>query len=243
MAGGVRIEKGTALRSDEVIPQHTTQPLPADTPIPDKFDYQKVVEYENERVLAAERKAQAAKEKAVGKRQATGEGSGRTKKKKVAPLTFSLDESDGNESNRSGFGTHHYASPLTTIIPGVHRPEDDEEHDHGEDEEDTEVNSLRPSNQSGGDTHVHSGGDTHAHSGDDTHIYSSGGGLFRGESTEQLQRRAFVSSGMSCDEFVFRGSGRQAFPKRNAGADGAGSSLRKDTAQPTLFVPAWNLTT
>ncbi|GJU65134.1 hypothetical protein Tco_1246969 [Tanacetum coccineum] len=107
MAGGVRIGKGTALRSDEVIPQHTTQPLPADTPILEKSDYQKVVEYENERVLAAKRKAQAAKEKAVGKRQATGEGFGRTKKKKAAPLTFALDESDGNESNCSGSGTHH----------------------------------------------------------------------------------------------------------------------------------------
>ncbi|GKE50537.1 hypothetical protein Tco_1481795, partial [Tanacetum coccineum] len=96
---------------------------------------------------------------------------------------------DGNESNNSGLGTHHYASPLTTIIPGVH----------------------------------HSKDDTHAHSGDDTHVYSSGGGLFCGESTEQLQRRASVSSGhvMSSSS---GGSGRQAFPKRNAGADGAGSN-------------------
>nr|GEW41275.1 hypothetical protein [Tanacetum cinerariifolium] len=39
--------------------------------IPKKSDHQRVIEYENERVLAAKRKAQAAKDKAVGKRAAT----------------------------------------------------------------------------------------------------------------------------------------------------------------------------
>ncbi|GJS86118.1 hypothetical protein Tco_0752659 [Tanacetum coccineum] len=71
MAGGVRVGKGTALAANEAIPQHTTPPLPFGTQIPEKSDHQKVVEYENERVLAAKRKAQAAKDRAVGKRAAT----------------------------------------------------------------------------------------------------------------------------------------------------------------------------
>ncbi|GKG42020.1 hypothetical protein Tco_0473771, partial [Tanacetum coccineum] len=55
----------------EAIPQHTTPPLPFGTQIPEKSNHQKVVEYENEKVLAAKRKAQAAKDRAVGKRAAT----------------------------------------------------------------------------------------------------------------------------------------------------------------------------
>nr|GEZ10612.1 hypothetical protein [Tanacetum cinerariifolium] len=39
------------------------------------------------------------------------------------------------------------------------------------------------------------------------------------------------------------GSGHLSFPKRNPDGDGAGSSLRRDAVSPTLFVPAWNLTT
>ncbi|GKE89711.1 hypothetical protein Tco_1567186, partial [Tanacetum coccineum] len=71
MAGGVRAGKGTTLVANEVIYQHTTPPLPSSSQIPEKSDHQKVVEYENERVLAAKRKAQAAKDRAVGKRVAT----------------------------------------------------------------------------------------------------------------------------------------------------------------------------
>nr|GEU29104.1 putative transposase (putative), gypsy type [Tanacetum cinerariifolium] len=57
--------------------------------IPEKSDHQKVVEYENERVLAAKKKAQAARDKATEK---------------------------GDDSTRSGSETHHSASPLNTII-------------------------------------------------------------------------------------------------------------------------------
>ncbi|GJW61194.1 hypothetical protein Tco_0110529 [Tanacetum coccineum] len=72
MAGGVRVGKGTALAADEVISQHTTPPLPSGSQIPEKSDHQRVVEVENERVLAAQRNAQTAKDKAVGKRAAEG---------------------------------------------------------------------------------------------------------------------------------------------------------------------------
>ncbi|GJX58851.1 gypsy type transposase [Tanacetum coccineum] len=60
LAGGVRISKGPTLKENEAIVQHTTLPLPSETPIPEKSDYQKVVEHEDERVLDVKRKAQAA---------------------------------------------------------------------------------------------------------------------------------------------------------------------------------------
>nr|GEV14608.1 hypothetical protein [Tanacetum cinerariifolium] len=56
MAGGVRIGKGIALAADEVIPQHISLPLPFGCLIPEKSNHQKVVEVENERVLAAKKK-------------------------------------------------------------------------------------------------------------------------------------------------------------------------------------------
>ncbi|GKF73720.1 hypothetical protein Tco_0220052, partial [Tanacetum coccineum] len=84
--------------------------------IPEKYDHQKVVEYENKRVLAAKRKAQATKNKATRKRSAAEGTSRRTKKKKVGPLTFDLDESKGDYSTRSGSRTHHSALPLNTIV-------------------------------------------------------------------------------------------------------------------------------
>ncbi|GJU51264.1 hypothetical protein Tco_1220819 [Tanacetum coccineum] len=71
MARGVHVGKGTTLAANEATPQHTTLPLPSRTQIPEKSNHQKVVEYENERVLAAKRKAQVAKDRAAGKRAAT----------------------------------------------------------------------------------------------------------------------------------------------------------------------------
>nr|GEX16266.1 hypothetical protein [Tanacetum cinerariifolium] len=117
MAGGVCIGNGTALAAGEVIPQHTTPPLPSGSSIPEKSDHQKVVEVKNERVLAANRKARAAKDRAVGKRAATERASYLTKRKKTATLSFALSDSETNKSNRSGSGTHHSASPFNTIIP------------------------------------------------------------------------------------------------------------------------------
>ncbi|GKC31354.1 hypothetical protein Tco_1038648 [Tanacetum coccineum] len=70
MSGGVRLGKGTTLAPNEAVAQHTTAPLPPGSQIPEKSDSQKVVEHEDERVLAAQRKAQAAKDKATGKRAA-----------------------------------------------------------------------------------------------------------------------------------------------------------------------------
>ncbi|GJS72811.1 hypothetical protein Tco_0705652 [Tanacetum coccineum] len=52
--------------------------------------------------------------------------------------------------------------------------------------------------------------------------------------SEHSPRRASSSSG---------GSHRQAFPRRNPGGSGIGTSLRGDTDLPAPFVPAWSLTT
>nr|GEX46874.1 hypothetical protein [Tanacetum cinerariifolium] len=79
MIGGVRVGKGTALAANEV------------------------VEYENDRVLSAKRKAQAAKDRVVEKRATTEGASHRLKKKKTAPLSIALSDSEADGSNRSGF--------------------------------------------------------------------------------------------------------------------------------------------
>ncbi|GJV80765.1 hypothetical protein Tco_1516635 [Tanacetum coccineum] len=93
MAGGVLVGKGTALAANEVIPHHTTPPLPFGSQIPEKSNHQKVVEVENERVLTAKRKAQAAKDRAVGKRVVAKGASQRTKRNKTTPLSFALSDS------------------------------------------------------------------------------------------------------------------------------------------------------
>nr|GEX75137.1 hypothetical protein [Tanacetum cinerariifolium] len=93
MAGGVRVGKGKALADNE-----------------------RVVEVENDRVLTAKRKAQAAKDKAAGKRPGAEGTSRPTKKKKGTSLTFTFDDSEEDDSVRTDSGTHHSTSPLNTII-------------------------------------------------------------------------------------------------------------------------------
>ncbi|GJU88699.1 hypothetical protein Tco_1301122 [Tanacetum coccineum] len=242
LSGGVRVGKGPALEANEAIVQHTTQPLPIGTPIPKTTEYERVVEHEDKRVMAAKRKAPAAKDRAAGKRSAAEEASRKLKKKKTAPLSFALDESEGDDSTRcnapkiSGSGTHHSTSPLNTIVsknvnPGAgegglvlepaNRSEDDVDCGLDKEEDGTEVNSPpvdhslepQPSNHSDND-----------------------------EQDEQAHRHASGSSGHGLSSSS-GGSVRRAFPKRNPGADGAGSSLRSDVALPDPFVPAWHLTT
>ncbi|GJX75480.1 hypothetical protein Tco_0314075 [Tanacetum coccineum] len=206
--------------------------------IPEKSDHQKVVEYENERVLAAKRKAQAAKDRAVRKRAATEGASQRTKKKKTTPLSFALSDSKADGSNRSGSGTHHSASSLNTIIPNeaelttggdglilepVNRAEEDTEHHLDNVEDTTIVNSLlfghsprsQHSNPSNEDAHNMRDETAHTHASISTSRLSSSSG----------------------------GSHRQAFTRRNPGGSSIGSSLRSDMDLSATFVPVWNLTT
>ncbi|GKA73664.1 hypothetical protein Tco_0779966 [Tanacetum coccineum] len=208
-----------------------------------------VVEYENKRVLAAKRKAQAAKDRAVGKRAATEGASHRPKKKKKTSLSFALSDVEANKSNRSGFGTHHSASPLNTIIlnnaelttggdglvlESANRAEEDTDHNLDNVEDNTEVNSpisehsphSQHSTPSDEDTHVHSGGDKLRHNVRDEPAHTHASGSTGHE----------VSSS-------FGGSHHQAFPRRNPGGEGFGSSLRGDVGLPVPFVQAYNLTT
>ncbi|GKC05986.1 hypothetical protein Tco_0997596 [Tanacetum coccineum] len=206
--------------------------------IPEKSDYQKVVEHENERVLAAKRKAQAAKDRAVGKRAAT-EGASQCPKKKTAPLSFALSDSEADRSNRSGSDTHHSASPLNTIIPNeaefttggdglvlesAYRAAKDTDHHPDNVEDTTKVNSLLSGNSSRSQHSNPSNEDTHdvrnepAH----THAFGSNG------------HRVSSSSG---------GSHHHAFPRRNPGGDGIGSSLQGDADLTMPFALAWSLTT
>ncbi|GJV81900.1 hypothetical protein Tco_1517770 [Tanacetum coccineum] len=186
MAGGVRVGKGTALADNE-----------------------------NERVLAAKRKTQAAKDRAVGKRSAA-EGTARhTKKKKTDPLSFALDESEGDDSTRT---------------ESVRYEEEDVHRNLDNLEDGTEADSPPTTHHSGSQHSDRSEADTHVHSTK----------LRRDEEDEQGCKHASGSSGhmvsSSCS------LARRAFPHRHSGGDGAGSSLRGEVAQPSLFVPAWKLT-
>nr|GEX01583.1 hypothetical protein [Tanacetum cinerariifolium] len=132
----------------------------------------------------------ATKDRASGKRDATGGISQRTKKKKIVPLSFTLSDFDADKSNRSGSGTHTSASPLNTIISN--------------------------------EAEFTTGGD----------VLTQGSVLRMKDNTKH--RRVSSSS---------EGSHRQAFPRRNPGGSGIGSSLQSDADLLAPFVPAWSLTT
>ncbi|GKC16723.1 hypothetical protein Tco_1013505 [Tanacetum coccineum] len=219
MAGGVRVGKGTALAANEVIPHHTTPPLPSGSQILEKSDHQKVVKYENERVLSAKRKAQAAKDRAVGKRAATEGASHRPKKKKTAPFSFSLSDSEADGSNCSGSGTHHSTSPLNTIIPNeaelttgvdgpilesVNQGEEDTDHNLDNVKDTTKINSPLSEHSSCSQHSNPSDEDTHNVRKEPAHTHASG---------------STVSSSSG-------GSHRQAFMRRNPGGNSIGRSLR-----------------
>nr|GEV11835.1 hypothetical protein [Tanacetum cinerariifolium] len=200
--------------------------------------YRWIVEYENERVLAVKRKDQAAKDRVAAKRVATEGASQRPKNKKTSPLSFALLDFEADGSPRSGSGTHHFASPLNTIIPNeaelttkgddlilesVNQAKEDTDR-HPDHVEDTiKVNSpfFEPSPRS---QHSNpSDEDAHNVRDETADIHASG-----------LTGRVRSSSG---------GSHRQTFPRRNPGGDGIGSSLRGNVGLPVPFVPVWNLTT
>nr|GEY19608.1 putative UPF0481 protein At3g02645 [Tanacetum cinerariifolium] len=173
-----------------------------------KSDHQKVVEHENESVLAAQRKAQATEDKAAIKRSAAEATSPRTNKKKTAPMYFALSESELEESTRTDSVTLHSASPLNTIIlndakptavgntlvlESVSRPEGNTEHDLDDAWNYDEVNSSHStsflhSEQSHLSQH-------YAHSEEDTHTRSSGGGAFHDGGGVHVRGHASSSTG------------------------------------------------
>nr|GEV99849.1 hypothetical protein [Tanacetum cinerariifolium] len=149
------------------------------------------------------------------------------------PLSFALLDSEEDGSNRSGFSTHHSASPLNTIIPNevelttrgdslilesANQVAEDTCHNIDNVEDTIEVISLLSE---------HSPCSQHSNPFDeDTHIF-------------------VLLSFVSCHGVSFSsgGSHRQAFLRRNPGGDEIGSFLRGDVGLPVPFVSAWNLTT
>ncbi|GJY48517.1 hypothetical protein Tco_0438473, partial [Tanacetum coccineum] len=218
MSVGVRISKGAALTANEVIAQHTTAPLPLRSQIFEESDYQKVVEHEDERVLAAQRK-------------------------KTAPMSFALSDFEPDNSNRSGSGTHHSASPLTTIIPNdtkpvaagsnlalesVNRPGVGTGSNIDKPRNDAEVNSPHSASSPHSE---HSFQSQHsAHSDKDTQTRSGGDELYYNDRGEYAYGHA--SGSTAC----------LVFPQRNPGGDTPGSSIRAYVAPVDPFIPAWNLT-
>nr|GEU87493.1 hypothetical protein [Tanacetum cinerariifolium] len=211
-------------------------PLPSSAQIPKKTDHQRVVEYENERVLVAKRKAQAAKDRAVGKISAAKRTSRRTKKKKSAPISFALDDSKEDDSTRTGSGTHHSSSPLNIIIPDDANPRtggggvaselvryEDGDADHGlENAEDGNEADSPPATHHPGSQRSHRfETDTHTHS---AKVHHDVGDESRGE-------------------FLFRWFGSSDLSQTKPWGDGADSSFRAKAAQPSLFVSAWKLRT
>nr|GEU60224.1 hypothetical protein [Tanacetum cinerariifolium] len=197
MVGGVRIGKGTALAADEVIPHHTTLPLPSGSSIPEKSNHQEVVEL---------------------------------MKRKKTTFSFALPDSKADESNRSGFGTHHSASPLNTIIPN-------------EGELATGL-ILKPVNQTREDTDQpldNAEYTTEANS----HLFEHSPQFQQSTRSDENTRGVilppfFIGHGVSSTS---GGSHRLAFLARHPAGNDAGSSLRMDAGLPEPFVPSWNLTT
>ncbi|GKD10322.1 hypothetical protein Tco_1190007 [Tanacetum coccineum] len=109
------------------------------------------------------------------------------------------------------------------ILEPVNQAEEDTDQHLDNMEDTTEVNSLLSEHSPRSQHSNPSDEDTHNTRDETAHTHASG-----------LIGRVSSSSG---------GSHRQAFPRRNPGGSGIGSSLRGDMGLPVLFVPAWNLTT
>nr|GEZ33875.1 flavone synthase II [Tanacetum cinerariifolium] len=210
---GVHAGKGTALLYNEVIPQHST-PL---APMP-KF---------SRRLTTigslTKRKAQAAKDRVAVKRSDAEGTSRHTKKKKAAPITFALDDSEEDDSTRTGSGKHHFASLLNTIISddanlttgrsgvaseSVRYEEGDVDHVLENAEEGIEAESPPATHHLGSQRSHRSKADTHTHFIELRHDV--------GDKQDHQHASGHVVSSSS------GGSARLAFPKRNPGGDGTG---------------------
>ncbi|GJT41907.1 retrovirus-related pol polyprotein from transposon TNT 1-94 [Tanacetum coccineum] len=202
------------------------------------------IEHEDERVLAANRKAQSTKDKVAGKRLGAKGTSRRTKKKKTTPLSFALDESEGDYSNRSGSRTHHSTSPLITIIPDDVNPTAGggslalESVSHAENNVDNSLDNVEDGTEANSPSIDHSLKPQHSnHSDEYKHVHSGGDGLHHDERDEQAHRHASGSFGHVASSSFGGDVTRLLFSSI------ASSSQQGDAVSPTPFIPAWNLTT
>ncbi|GKE11558.1 hypothetical protein Tco_1415109 [Tanacetum coccineum] len=81
-----------------------------------------LVVHEDEQVLTTKRRAQKEKERATSKRPSSGGLTCRTKKKKTAPLSMDLFDTDKDGSPQSGSRTVHFASPLLPLFWLIRMP-------------------------------------------------------------------------------------------------------------------------
>nr|GEZ19509.1 transposase (putative), gypsy type [Tanacetum cinerariifolium] len=230
MVGGVRVGKGMALVTNKVIPQHTTPPLPFNSQILEKSYHQKVVEYENERVLWLKGKPKRPTIELLGRELLPKEFPSKQRRENGS-FVFCSVRLRGRWLRYPSLyfaSQHHHPNEveLTTgggslILKSVNRAEEDTEHCPENVEDTTETNShlsnhshrYQHSNPSGEDAHDIRDETAHTHaSGSTGHVSSSSGG-----------------------------SHRQAFPRRNPSGSGIGSSLRGDTNLPVPFLSWFKL--
>ncbi|GJZ90950.1 hypothetical protein Tco_0662877 [Tanacetum coccineum] len=107
---GASIVQGSALSSKDLVAQHTTPPLSVDQAIPKKTDFQREVEVEDSKIVAArERKARATAKKKESRKRDGDEGEGskpKTKRKKVLAVRKGGSASSMHVS---------FSNPITTM--------------------------------------------------------------------------------------------------------------------------------
>nr|GEY13441.1 hypothetical protein [Tanacetum cinerariifolium] len=83
------------------------------------LDLQRKVERGDQRIIAAKEKnrAQEAQDKAARKRPGRAEAFGHTKKRKIAPLSMALSESEADSSLQGDSGTFHSVTLINTFNP------------------------------------------------------------------------------------------------------------------------------
>ncbi|GJS57048.1 hypothetical protein Tco_0651832 [Tanacetum coccineum] len=221
IAGNVRIDKDLALKENEIIVQHTTPPLPSSDPIPEKSDHQKVVKHEDERVLAAKRKAQAAK---IGTRRLHSE------QFRHSSLCFPLTTVIPDNVNVS-------ARDRNQILQDAEHEEKETGNDSNPAANDMNEEEEINSPHSGLSPHsVHSTHSDRSICFEDQHNVRSGDYDLYRSGNDNIQHAATGSTISSSSS----GSGRLAFPTRHSAGDGAGmpsyfrESFLGNTSLPAL---------
>ncbi|GJW26922.1 hypothetical protein Tco_0040733 [Tanacetum coccineum] len=196
-------------------------------------------------------RAQEAKDRAASKRPTPRGPSCWTKKKKTAPMSVGLSESNSDGSPQSGSGTVHSASPLNTVIPGniyvksggsnqalqssTHVEEETDNVSNNNNDDDNEVNSPHSASPPHSEQSPHSKHYLHSkhslHSEDHENVPSGGDGIHLTEGSGNIHHVATGSAGSSS----------HTFPSRNSGGDGG--SFQAHVSPPVPFVLSWNLTT
>ncbi|GJW82366.1 hypothetical protein Tco_0146341 [Tanacetum coccineum] len=156
----------------------------------------RLVEHEDERVLAAKRKAQESKDRAASKSPTPGGPSRQTKKEKTAPLSMALSESDADGSPHSGSGNNS----------------------NNNDNNDNEVNSPYSASSPCSEHSLHFEYSLHSehslHSEEHENVYSSGDEIHLGEGGKNIQHLA-TGSVSTCGRIFSSSSGGSRYKALN----------------------------